>query len=110
MHRSLAMDDAVLAAALLVLTAIGLDDLGGQPEKMSYSKQTIVYKTVGECRIHADVYRMPGDDVRPAILWIHGGALIVGSRENIRTEQLKRYLDAGFAVVSMDYRLAPETK
>jgi acetyl esterase/lipase len=40
-------------------------------------------------------------------LWIHGGALIFGSRENIRTAQLQRYIDAGYAVVSIDYRLRP---
>ncbi len=34
----------------------------------------------------------------------------MGHRGGIRAEQLDRYLDAGFAVVSIDYRLAPETK
>jgi acetyl esterase/lipase len=77
---------------------------------MGYSKQTFSYKTVGECQIQADVYTLPGEQVRPVLLWIHGGALIAGSRANIRGEQLERYLDAGFTVLSMDYRLAPETK
>jgi acetyl esterase/lipase len=53
---------------------------------------------------------MSHEQVRPALLWIHGGALIGGHRGNIRGEQLERYLDAGFTVVSIDYRLAPETK
>jgi acetyl esterase/lipase len=69
-----------------------------------------VYKTDGNCAIHADVYRAPGDDIRPAILWIHGGALIFGGRDAINREQLSRYLKAGFVVISIDYRLAPETK
>lgn len=77
---------------------------------MSYSKQTRVYKSVGECKIQVDVYRMSGEQARPALLYIHGGALIGGDRTSVRTEQLERYLDAGFTVVSMDYRLAPETK
>ncbi len=72
--------------------------------------QTLVYKTDGQCAIRADVYRAPGDDVRPAILWIHGGALIFGQRGDINRGQLSRYLEAGFVVVSIDYRLAPETK
>ncbi len=72
--------------------------------------QTYVYKTDGRCAIHADVYRAPGDDIRPAILWIHGGALIFGRRDAINRVQLSRYLEAGFVVVSIDYRLAPETK
>ncbi len=71
---------------------------------------TYTYKTVGALPIKADVYRLKGDDVRPVIVWIHGGALISGSRTNINAEQRKRYLDAGFVIVSIDYRLAPETK
>ncbi len=72
--------------------------------------QTCVYKTDGQCSIRADVYRAAGDDIRPAILWIHGGALIFGQRGGINRLQLSRYLEAGFVVVSIDYRLAPETK
>jgi acetyl esterase/lipase len=74
------------------------------------SPQVYIYKTEGECAIRADVYRAPGDEIRPAILWIHGGALIFGHRGTIRQAQLSRYLEAGFVVVSIDYRLAPETK
>jgi acetyl esterase/lipase len=73
--------------------------------------KTYTYKTVGELPIKADVYRLPGDEVRPVIVWIHGGALIVGQRTGApNPEQRKRYLDAGFVIVSIDYRLAPETK
>ena len=75
-----------------------------------YSKTTYTFKRVEGCDVRADVYRPKDKNVRPVLLWIHGGALIFGSRENIATVQLQRYLDAGFAVVSIDYRLAPETK
>ena len=44
-----------------------------------YQKTTYTYKTVGTLAIQADVYRSAGKDVLPAILWIHGGALIVAS-------------------------------
>jgi acetyl esterase/lipase len=43
-------------------------------------------------------------------LWIHGGALVFGNREVLPPEQLNRYLQLGCAVVSIDYRLAPEAK
>jgi acetyl esterase/lipase len=68
------------------------------------------YKRVGDLEIKLDVYRLLGDDVRPALIWIHGGALITGQRTGINPEQRRRYLDAGFVVVAIDYRLAPETK
>jgi acetyl esterase/lipase len=69
--------------------------------------KTYVYKTAGGCEIKADVY---GSDVKlrkPVILWIHGGALIAGSRV-----APPEWLDpeGRYVVVSIDYRLAPETK
>jgi acetyl esterase/lipase len=78
--------------------------------QITYLKQTFVYKTVQNCHIHADVYRTPGEDQRPVILWIHGGALIFGDRSDLPREQLELYLTAGYTIVSIDYRLAPETK
>jgi hypothetical protein len=60
------------------------------------AKQIYTYKVVGDCSIQADVYRASGDSVRPAILWIHGGALIMGNRGGLRFEQLGKYLDAGY--------------
>ena len=72
---------------------------------------TYIYKTVGHCQIKADVYR-PADSTSPVptLVWIHGGCLMYGSRKGINPAQLDLYLDAGYAVVSIDYRLAPETK
>ena len=72
--------------------------------------KTYTYKTVGDLPIKADVYRLSGDEVRPVLVWIHGGALIVGQRGGPNLAQRKRYLDAGYVIVSIDYRLAPETK
>jgi acetyl esterase/lipase len=74
------------------------------------STKTYTYKTVKDCTIQADVHRLPGDEVRPVILWIHGGALIFSDRGSVKRHQLHRYLQAGYVVVSIDYRLAPETK
>ena len=73
------------------------------------NKQTFTYKTVGSHKILADVYQIPHDTVQPVILRIHGGALIMGNR-SMNQEQLDLYLNAGFTVVSFDYRLAPESK
>jgi len=72
-------------------------------------KHTYIYKTAGQCDIRADVYTADEGRPRPVLVWIHGGALIGGSRGNLPPNQGDRYLDAGFTVVSIDYRLAPET-
>jgi acetyl esterase/lipase len=74
------------------------------------NKQTHTFKIVEDCEIQADVYGIFGDAKRPAILFIHGGALIVGHRSNINPEHLEIYVNAGYNVISVDYRLAPEVK
>ncbi len=72
--------------------------------------QTYTYKQVGNLQIKADVYRADDETIRPVVVWIHGGALIMGGRSGIDARVKKMFLDAGYALVSIDYRLAPETK
>jgi acetyl esterase/lipase len=72
--------------------------------------QSYVYKTVPGCEIHADVYRGRADGAHAALIWIHGGCLMYGSREGISPAHLEAYLAAGWTIVSIDYRLAPETR
>jgi acetyl esterase/lipase len=58
-----------------------------------------------------DLFRSGGTQPKPAAVWIHSGALIQGSRK-LAPEALvlRSLLDAGFNEISIDYRLAPETK
>jgi len=72
--------------------------------------QTYTYKQVGDLEIKADVYRADDETVRPVVVWIHGGALIMGGRGGVDARVKKMFLDAGYVLVSIDYRLAPETK
>lgn len=71
---------------------------------------THTYKTVGDLAIKADVYRHQDDLTRPAAVWIHGGALIMGHRSDVSGRVKKHMLDAGYVLISLDYRLAPETQ
>jgi acetyl esterase/lipase len=73
-------------------------------------QDTVVVKVVDGCEIRADVYRPASERGWPVLVWIHGGALIMGSRTGLNPVHRARYLDAGFAVVAIDYRLAPETR
>lgn len=74
------------------------------------SVRTFTYKTVGSLNIKANVRRSEDDVLRPAVLWIHGGALIVGNREWLDGHLKNPLLRMGYVFVSIDYRLAPETK
>ncbi len=69
--------------------------------------KTLIYK---KCEIKADVYAAADGTRNPAVMWVHGGALIQGSRKWIDGPFLGELRKRGFAVVSIDYRLAPETK
>ena len=95
------------------LTALGACGASPPPEETTDqgpTLETFVYKTVEGLDIHADVHRPDGDARRPVAVWIHGGALINGHRESVPDRVKAPLLDAGFCIVSIDYRLAPETK
>jgi acetyl esterase/lipase len=100
------MDRDRFALVPVVLAALlAPSPAAGQPRAVTYT-----YKTVGDCAIQADVYAAPGDAFRPVVVWIHGGALVMGHRGQTDRALRDVLLAAGFAVVSIDYRLAPETK
>ena len=76
------------------------------------AKKSFTFKIVDECEIKADAY-MPSQKAgpaRPGIIHVHGGALITGHRGNINPEKVKLYVAAGYVLVSINYRLAPEAK
>lgn len=71
-------------------------------------KETKLYKKTEDCSIRMDIYYQVKD--APVIVYIHGGALIFGSRRDLTEAQVDHFKTAGFNVISIDYRLAPETK
>lgn len=73
------------------------------------SKTTIIYKQKDNFELKADFY--PASETsRPVIVYIHGGGLLWGSREDMKAEQIELYRQTGFNIFSIDYRLAPESK
>ena len=91
------------ATSFAALPAIAAEE--GQVKLTTYT-----YKQIGDLEIKADVHRMDDKTVRPVVVWIHGGALINGHRAGVSSRVKKMMLEAGYAIVSIDYRLAPETK
>jgi acetyl esterase/lipase len=95
----------LIAASLFVASPVFADE-----PKPKVSVKTYTYKKVGDLEIKADVHRADDATTRPVLVWIHGGALIMGNRLGIDGRLKQKALDAGFAIVSIDYRLAPETR
>jgi len=72
---------------------------------------TFVYKTVDHLGIRADVHAPAGPGPHPVVVYVHGGSLINGRRQSVeKWPPAQALVAAGVAVVSIDYRLAPETK
>jgi len=82
----------------------------GQMLPAQATRQTFVYKQIGDLKIHADVHRQDDTAARPVVVWIHGGALIMGHREAVPARLKNAVLEAGCVLVSIDYRLAPEAR
>ena len=75
-----------------------------------FSKTEFTYKTVDSLKIKADVYRHEDTTQSPVIVWLHGGALIIGSRAGVPKQLRELAEKQHFVLVSLDYRLAPEAQ
>jgi len=78
---------------------------------MNHNKYTHVYKQNDMYALKLDAY-LPENSVKslPVVIYIHGGALIFGSRKDVNENEIQAILNEGIAYISIDYRLAPETK
>src|SRR5262245_3955442 len=94
---------AALGTAAMAVPTMARGFAGGE-------KATYTYKKVGDIEIKADVYNGSANGRRPTVIWIHGGALILGNRDGIMQGFHDRLIAADWTVVSIDYRLAPETR
>jgi len=72
--------------------------------------QTFTYKRVGDVEIKADVYPPESKGRHPVVVWYHGGALMFGHRSGVPKQLQDLCHTNGFALVSFDYRLVPQTK
>jgi acetyl esterase len=87
--------------------AVVANGLAGEPAVHSVEHRTVP-GPAGDLPLR--VYRPGADPSLPLLVWFHGGGWVTGSLET--HDHLCRQLcnEAGAIVVSVDYRLAPETK
>lgn len=65
----------------------------------------VVYLTANNYENKLDVYRPNGDDLSPTLVYFHGGGWVRGSKEASALSVLP-FLQKGWAVVNVEYRLA----
>jgi acetyl esterase/lipase len=75
---------------------------------MSSPKRTFTYKKVDKLEIPLDVYLPEDAKAVPILLWFHGGGLLQGKRTSVAPHMLGAVEKYNLAVVSADYRLAPQ--
>jgi acetyl esterase/lipase len=79
--------------------------------QQAYDEHTFVYKVVQGHEIKANIFLPKTNHLHPVVVYFHGGGFIFGNRDGGLEEVLRDQLIAhDYAVVSADYRLAPETK
>ncbi len=103
-------------AFILVVTLLAAAPAAAQPPRPSASwaatlanevrvVPNVSYVTAGNWEATLDVYTPTGAGPHPTILHIHGGGWTGGSKESV-VLRLMPYLEMGFAVVNVTYRLA----
>lgn len=115
----------LIAAALVAVMATGclLPPTGAAPLRYRDQIFTAVTKTANiayatptsrqtgqPVTVFADVYAPTGDTVtsRPAVIWVHGGAFIVGNRTSPEiVDEANTFARKGYVSVSISYRLSP---
>lgn len=58
----------------------------------------------------ATVYWEDSKPVRTTLLYIHGGGLLYGNREDLPELHIDTFTQAGYAIIALDYPLAPAAK
>jgi acetyl esterase/lipase len=83
--------------------------VGGFIHAAEPSHRDIEFARVGERKLSLDFYAPTASTMKPTptIIWIHGGAWRAGSKNNV---PVLHWLDRGFAIASVEYRLTPDAK
>jgi acetyl esterase/lipase len=94
----------------LLLPLLWAGCIGSVDDAMRYSvTESIRYTGAldsGDERV-GDLYRPKGEGPWPAVLIVHGGSWQRGSRSEM-TRFAHRFAEAGYVVLNIDYRLAPQ--
>ncbi|RSM70514.1 alpha/beta hydrolase [Kibdelosporangium aridum] len=98
-----------LVAARAKMSETRLQTPPYEPSQPIDVRDELVPGPEGAPDVRVRVYTPPVDGLRPGLVYIHGGGFIVGDLDTSDSACLKYADQLGIVVVSVDYRLAPET-
>jgi acetyl esterase len=81
--------------------------LNADAPKVGANHENVLLREVGGTRVTADVLVPSAKGPHPVLVYLHGGGWVAGSPRTHRKLGL-RFAEAGYLVVNVDYRLAPE--
>lgn len=72
-------------------------------------QRDIPFATLGDTTLTLDLH-LPsqGKSPHPAVVWVHGGGFVSGDKQGYAQQLMDPLFAAGFAMVSVNYRLAPK--
>jgi acetyl esterase/lipase len=71
-------------------------------------KRDVVYAHRGDEPLLLDAYLLSGSGSHPAVVFVHGGGFVAGDKAPCPSYILDPYLEHGYSVISVNYRLAPQ--
>ena len=90
--------------AILLGVFIAASSLATEP-----TQRDVEYANIGNRKLLLDIYEQPASspNASPIVVWIHGGAWRSGSKNSV---PVTHWLEQGFSIASVGYRLSPEAK
>ncbi len=81
------------------------------PTKLGTIERDVDYGNVNGLPLKMDIYypQVASGPV-PALIFIHGGSLILGAKTDVTPSDIKALTSAGYLIGSVNYRLAPQYK
>ncbi len=113
MKKNLHTIVALVLATMLPATAQQPQRRPGGPEQKALPEGTrterdLVYGRADGRELKLNLYLPPGDEAKPLIIWIHGGAWMMGSKDGPSPAQ--QFVGSGYAVAHVGYRLSQVAK
>ena len=95
--------------AALAVGAFAQDEADAKKEEIAKRAPDIADGKYGQfARNTFDLWKPKSKTRTPLVVFIHGGGLSSGSKEKLSANQLNKMLEAGFAVMAINYRLTGE--